>query len=119
MMDAHPSTEPIMRSRLAQVLHLARMTLFELDISIMQYACLAHTHALTTMWRVRQPAAAVVLVRYALHTHLTNQVTQRHRKWHAVLVLCWVVHCACLCCAMCIACAMHRTSDRAGHAATS
>jgi hypothetical protein len=111
LMDPKPPTEPLMRSRLSQALRLARMTLFELDCYVMLYACSAHTHALTTMWRLRQPAAAVMLVQHALTTYLTTQAQELSREWQlpcsAACCLLGCLLCCLLCyfvCAVCFAC---------------
>jgi hypothetical protein len=80
LLNPRPAPEPLVTSRLRKALQLSRMTLFELDASIMQYVNYAHIAVLANMWRHRQPAAAVSLARYALSNKLLTEIQEEQSE---------------------------------------
>lgn len=81
LINAKPAPESLQAGGLRKALQLSRMMLFELDVTIMQYVNAAHYAVLGNMWRFRQPAAAVCLVRYALGQRVLAKISEHKGKW--------------------------------------
>jgi len=77
LLNPRPAPEPLLEGRLRKALSLSRQMLFELDVTISTYVNHAHGSLLATMWRRRQPAAAVLLLKHALRIRL---VTEQQEK---------------------------------------
>lgn len=79
LINPRPAPDPMLEASLRKALQLSRMTLFEIDATLMEYVNLAHNLLLANMWRYRQPAAAVSVARHALTNRLMEKTTEQTR----------------------------------------
>jgi hypothetical protein len=79
LVNPRPAPDAMLEASLRKALQLSRMTLFEIDVTIMEYVNLANNLVLANMWRYRQPAAAVSVARHALTNRLMEKTTEQTR----------------------------------------
>lgn len=97
LLNPRPAPESFKEERLRTALSLSRRMLFELDVTSFSYVSHAHILVLANMWRFRQPAAAVSLVRHALGLHMVNLVHELNGAYCIMIIICGpVVVPACL-----------------------
>lgn len=81
LINPRPAPQPLASGQLGKALQLSRLMLFQLDVTLLQYVNLAHGAVLANMWRGRQPAAALSIVRHVLVMQIRDKSTQQRCEW--------------------------------------